>query len=443
MNKCVREHQLLEKMWDKIMDGFVSIKKHLPESQHHFLDLLYATYHMFTMLYERFPEYSIFWSLKLGDIAWVRSKLEVDEGIWDSCVQSECWVEISYSWYHQATTLQPDIGALHWNLMPLIKYDALSALFLLYKTLTARKACLAAHTDEGINKSIDLLMKLASSCPPEIKFFINSHISDFLRKDQDLAPIKQMEYLQIHKPILMTRAKSDLQTIQIAVCGISSLTLEASKCKLEAASTAKEKHKVTKMSEVSTEDISGHLKPRLVHNIAFQLLSFALENPQNERIHRHIHIWLIFLDFIQTHPAQMAWVVKAFPWSHLTQYATWLLRRRRDQNQLLPPQHDIEGFPFALGYCPLPEEILVRGLNITGTFFPENYFANCSTVPNTIYRESPYPGVIETTGMGIIRQEKILWLLMRLAKSRTWIVYNPTCSQFTISPKLGTFLRRD
>ncbi|KAK6495789.1 hypothetical protein TWF481_002835 [Arthrobotrys musiformis] len=107
--------------------------------------------------------------------------------------------------------------------------------------------------------------------------------------------------------------------------------------------------------------------------LAFDILSLFFNSAKNPSVQPHVHVWLVFLNYLEKYPEGIALVVKRFPWEKMARYGTALLKETNEA--IIERIQDNETFPIAQNDpYPLPEEYLMRGLKITEGYCLDNYF---------------------------------------------------------------------
>ncbi|KAK6336895.1 hypothetical protein TWF718_009683 [Orbilia javanica] len=76
----------------------------------------------------------------------------------------------------------------------------------------------------------------------------------------------------------------------------------------------------------------------------------------------------------------------------------------------------------------------MRGLEITRTYFPYGYF-------NKFADDDEIEELVELPSMVAVREERILWLMVKFTHYGTWIRFDPVKYEFIVSKKLMEALK--
>ncbi|KAK6336133.1 hypothetical protein TWF696_001700 [Orbilia brochopaga] len=469
LRKLAIKYAMPARMWRHGIHSFLELLRHrLPDSFEHMLEFIYLSYAMIALLYETVPAFADTWVECLGDLG--RYRMAIEEG---DPRDRDVWMHVSRFWYAKGTDRQPNVGRLYHHLAILARPNILQQLFFYCKALAVAQPFSAAREsiltlfDPTALKEQDIEGNQSADAT-----FVLLHSICFTFVNQDAFAEKKDEYLDLlDKKIGAAKLKFKVQGVYIAICGVASLfqyNLKEGRMKL--ATTAKENEKATKEAEASYKaaqmqkqepdnslppgpvidgsDAKNPLATRppeldpslnfdisLTHaqELAFDILTLAFDRENDPAVQPHIHVWLVFLNYLKDYPEGMALIVKKFPWEKLAHYATQLLKKRRSDEAVLARIHDSDSFPIVQkGFRPLPEEFMMRGLEIARRYFPYGYFSRIQVDDDE--------RLIELPSMNLVREEKMLWLLVKFANG-PWLRYDPNRFSFTVSPELRALLQ--
>ena len=154
----------------------------------------------------------------------------------------------------------------------------------------------------------------------------------------------------------------------------------------------------------------------------------VLECTNDSNVLSFVHVMMVFLSYLTTHPRAMALLQTEFPWALLAAYLNSLLQVCKDDANI----HD-EEFPEEVGTDddppprPLPEDYGMKGLRWSDGYWPDGWFRD-----EKIDAEEQ---LFEVASMVGRRRIRILWLAYRMARRPTWIKYNATINQFQVVPR--------
>ncbi|KAK6335811.1 hypothetical protein TWF730_003188 [Orbilia blumenaviensis] len=471
LRKLATKYAMPARMWRHGIHSFLELLRHrLPDSFEHMLAFIYLAYSMMALLYETVPAFADTWVECLGDLG--RYRMAIEEG---DPRDREVWMHVSRFWYSKGTDRQPHVGRLYHHLAILARPNILQQLFFYCKALAVAQPFSAAR--ESILTLFDptaLKEQDVEGNQSADAVFVLLHSICFTVVNQDAFAEKEEEYLDLlQKKITISKLKFKVPGVYIAICGVASLfqyNLKEGRMKL--ATTAKENQAATTEAETkykaslqNATDKESILPPgpvidgydprdaltvelpeldpsvsfdiSLTHafKLAFDILSLCFGRGSDAAVQPHIHVWLVFLDYLKHYPEGMALVVKAFPWEQMAQYGTALLKKHKGSDATLEKIHDSESFPAVQkGSRPLPEEYMMRGLEIARRYFPYGYFSQIIDDDERL---------IELPSMNAIREEKMLWLMVKFADYGPWIKYDRVRSTFTVSTELHGLLHAD
>ncbi|KAJ6257488.1 hypothetical protein Dda_7273 [Drechslerella dactyloides] len=470
LRKLAIKYAMPARMWRHGIHSFLELLRHrLPDSFEHMLEFIYLAYAMMALLYETVPAFADTWVECLGDLG--RYRMAIEEG---DPRDREVWMHVSRFWYSKGTDRQPNVGRLYHHLAILARPNILQQLFFYCKALAVAQPFSAAREsiltlfDPTALKEQDIEGNQSADAT-----FVLLHSICFTFVNQDAFADKKVDYLDLlDKKIGVTKLKFKVQGVYIAICGVASLfQYNLKEGRMKMATTAKENEKATKDAETSYKAaqmqkqdpdnslppgpvIDGHdpknslsvsppeLDPSLnfdislthAQELAFDILTLAFDRENDPAVQPHIHVWLVFLNYLKEYPEGMALIVRNFPWEKLAHYATQLLKKRRTDEAALERIHDSDSFPVVQkGFRPLPEEFMMRGLEIARRYFPYGYFSRIQVDDDE--------RLIELPSMNLVREEKMLWLLVKFANYGPWLKYDPNRFSFSVSAELRTVLQ--
>ncbi|KAJ6258181.1 hypothetical protein Dda_7100 [Drechslerella dactyloides] len=471
LRKLAIKYAMPARMWRHGIHSFLELLRHrLPDSFEHMLEFIYLAYAMMALLYETVPAFADTWVECLGDLG--RYRMAIEEG---DPRDREVWMHVSRFWYSKGTDRQPNVGRLYHHLAILARPNILQQLFFYCKALAVAQPFSAAREsiltlfDPTALKEQDIEGNQSADAT-----FVFLHSICFTFVNQNVFADKKADYLDLlDKNIGVTKLKFKVQGVYIAICGVASLfQYNLKEGRMKMATTAKENEKATKDAETSykatqmqKQDTDNSLPPgpvidshdpknslsvsppeldpslnfdiALTHaqQLAFDILTLAFGRENDPAVQPHIHVWLVFLNYLKEYPEGMALIVRNFPWEKIAHYATQLLKKRRADKAALERIHDSDSFPVAQkGFRPLPEEFMMRGLEIARRYFPYRYFSR-------IQVDDDDERLIELPSMNLVREEKMLWLLVKFANYGPWLKYDPNRFSFSVSAELQAVLQ--
>ncbi|KAK6343088.1 hypothetical protein TWF718_008462 [Orbilia javanica] len=468
LRKLATKYAMPARMWRHGIHSFLELLRHrLPESFEHMLAFIYLAYSMMALLYETVPAFADTWVECLGDLG--RYRMAIEEG---DPRDREVWMHVSRFWYSKGTDRQPHVGRLYHHLAILARPNILQQLFFYCKALAVAQPFSAAREsiltlfDPNALKEQDIEGNQSADA-----VFVLLHSICFTAVNQDAFPEKKEEYLELlDKKIGVSKIKFKVPGVYIAICGVASLfqyNLKEGRMKL--ATTAKENQKATAEAEAIYKstlqnnpekenllppgpvidgynpkdalytqppelDTAASLDISLSHaqTLAFEILSLFFDRGTDAAVQPHIHVWLVFLDYLKNYPGGMALIVKKFPWEQMAEYGTHLLKKHKHNEATLERIQASNTFPAVQkGSRPLPEEYMMRGLEIARRYFPYGYFSKMVDDDERL---------IELASMGAVREEKMLWLMVKFANYGPWIVFDPVKCSFSVSNDLKNLL---
>ncbi|EPS38433.1 hypothetical protein H072_7821 [Dactylellina haptotyla CBS 200.50] len=470
LRKLATKYAMPARMWRHGIHSFLELLRHrLPDSFEHMLAFIYLAYSMMALLYETVPAFADTWVECLGDLG--RYRMAIEEG---DPRDREVWMNVSRFWYSKGTDRQPHVGRLYHHLAILARPNILQQLFFYCKALAVSQPFSAAREsiltlfDPTALKEQDIEGNQSADA-----VFVLLHSICFTLVNQDAFAEKKGEYLDLlESKIKVLKLKFKIPGAHIAICGISSLfQYNLKEGRMKMSTTMKENQKATSDAEAAYKAAQAQksepdntlppgavidnydpkmalsvplpeLDPSVNHDIslshaqelAFDILSLAFDRGADAACQPHIHIWLVFLDYLKQYPEGMALIVKNFPWEQMTQYATDLLKKRKNDEAAMARIHDSNIFPVVQkGFRPLPEEYMLRGLEIARRYFPYGYFSKIQVDDDE--------RLIELPSMNLVREEKILWLMVRFAAYGPWIKYDAARLSFSVSAELKSLLQ--
>ncbi|KAK6532708.1 hypothetical protein TWF281_006886 [Arthrobotrys megalospora] len=470
LRKLATKYAMPARMWRHGIHSFLELLRHrLPDSFEHMLAFIYLAYSMMALLYETVPAFADTWVECLGDLG--RYRMAIEEG---DPRDREVWMHVSRFWYSKGTDRQPHVGRLYHHLAILARPNILQQLFFYCKALAVAQPFSAAREsiltlfDPTALKEQDIEGNQSADA-----VFVLLHSICFTFVNQDAFAEKKEEYLDLlDKKIGAAKLKFKVPGVYIAICGVASLfQYNLKEGRMKMATTAQENQKATNDAEAAYKAalqskpepenllppgpvIDGYdpknallvplpeLNPSVSFDIslthaqelAFDILSLCFDRGIDAAVQPHIHVWLVFLDYLKHYPEGMALIVRTFPWEQMAQYGTALLKKRKGDEAALDRIHDSETFPVVQkGFRPLPEEYMMRGLEIARRYFPYGYFSKMVDDDERL---------IELPSMGAVREEKMLWLMVKFANYGPWIRYDPVRFTFSVSNDLKSLLQR-
>ncbi|EGX47219.1 hypothetical protein AOL_s00091g40 [Orbilia oligospora ATCC 24927] len=436
VNKLATKHNMPNRM---CLHGVYNIlelfRSHKLEDSERISSFLSYAYSMMALLYETKPVFADTWIECLGYLARYHMAIQSDPR------DRNTWMDSSRSWYSKGAYRQPHIGSFYHYLAVVSRLDTLQQLFFYYKALAVTQPFSAARES--------ILTLFADIASQEVQLdhdvFISLHSICFTSVNQNTFDKKKDEYLGLLKTsIPINKPKFKASGAYIAICGVASLfQYNLENGSMQVATTSEENQHTTADADADAADNepkdallfrpselnSDTLNISLIctQELAFDILSL-LFSCEGNGVQPHIHVWLVFLDYLKYYPNGIALIFKRFPWKQMTQYGTALLKEKKSNKAFLERVQDSKSFPTVEGLQPLPEEYMMRGLEIAGKYFPGDYFSGVTDNDET-------ESFVEPPQIDAAREEKILWLMVRVASYYPWVRFDPVEYDFSILNK--------
>ncbi|TGJ70128.1 hypothetical protein EYR41_006113 [Orbilia oligospora] len=449
INKLATKYKMPARLWEHGIRRFLELLRGcLPASHEHMLRFIYIAYSAVSLLFETTSAFTDIWIECLGDLARYRTAIACDlDNHNKQCGCESTWIRTSKYWYSKGVNRQPHLGRLHHHLAVVTDSDILQQLFLYYKALAVTQQYPIAG--KTIFKSINLIQGGNKSMKD---VFTSLHSMFYTATNRNAFTQKKNECLKLlGNEVATSRLEFKIPGAYIAICGIASLFQYNTKDGRTKLATARENKRATTDSEAKhtppSEFINNSYEPNApfiqppklnpksrdvsliyAQELAFEILSMFLRG-YDPAVQPHIHIWLVFLNYLKHYPKGMDIPFEKFPWEEMAKYGTALLERNQGNKAVLEGVQNSEIFPAS---SPLPEEYLMSGLEITQGYFPGNYFDEIVDDDKRL---------IELPSATAIREEKMLWLMIKFANYGSWIQFDPIEYKFNVSSELTETLK--
>ncbi|KAI5812384.1 hypothetical protein BZA77DRAFT_390754 [Pyronema omphalodes] len=473
LKKLAQKYSMPARMWRHGIHSFLELLRHrLPHSLEHMLTFIYLAYSMMALLYETVPAFEETWIECLGDLGRYRMAIE-DDDVRDR----EVWQNCAKFWYSKAADKNPNVGRLYHHLAILARPNIVHQFFYYCKSLgvvqpfnSARESILTVF-DPIYNKDLFSQKNVTVT-----SLFIQLHCITFTQVDFDkIDPlISQLE------PLLkdsISRSGVDWKAVgfHMAACNITSLyqygkadsilrevwkmdarmhgrqqveedttsplenSAEANTASEPAAgalpsSFGNDQRKLATGTDLENAiDGSSNSMPFISFNaskrLAYTVLTLVLERHHDPNVMPHLLAWMVFLNHIVRYERAKHLIEMDFPFQSLIQALNKLYVDSHEPPALYGADID-DKLRYVQGERPLPEEFDLLGFEWAQNYMETEWFTEKPIDTEERCQESE--------GMEKTRQQRILWLAVKLSavKQNDWIAFDPSSKSFSIHPSL-------
>lgn len=423
LQRLASKYSMPARMWRHGIHSFLELLRHrLPASLEHMLTFIYLAYSMMALLYETVPAFEDTWIECLGDLG--RYRMAIEE---DNIHDREIWTGVSRHWYGKASDKAPTTGRLYHHLAILARPNALQQLFYYIKSLCVSIPFLSAR-DSVMTLFEPLLGDGAHRLQPIDADFVRAHGILFSRRSPDkLAPSINSFLSQLDNHIARTTKRWMETGYYIAITNICGLMQYSSDVSFLSKSSKPRRQDETDTA-MADADVSIRLDDTFhsVLDLFSRTSGVVLRRYGDPNTYPYLHVTLTFLLHLSTQTPEMM--------EHVEHHFTWALLAEM-LNALLSSTENIRfessEFPSSAGTRedsrPLPEDYAMRGLVWTEGYFPDSWFTS-----KRVDDEERY---LEIASMTEERKTRCLWIGVRLAEHRKWLLYNQSSKQFETTPR--------
>ncbi|KAF4480630.1 Telomerase-binding protein EST1A [Colletotrichum fructicola Nara gc5] len=409
------------RMWRHGIHSFLELLRHrLPASLEHMLTFIYLAYSMMALLYETVPTFEDTWIECLGDLGRYRMAIEDDD-----LKDREVWTSVSRHWYSKASDKAPTTGRLYHHLAILARPNALQQLFYYAKSLCVPIPFLSAREsimtlfEPHLNGSPTRLQEIDAA-------FVRAHGILFSGRNQEQFAPSVDEFigsLDNHIGRTTRRWMEGAYYIGIALgCSLLEYGSESNVIMRTIKSGARTDEPDTAMQGIEAAAPSQKFLDALdfacrTHDVVFRRFGDPSVTP-------YLHVTLSFLHHLSKFPVAMAHIESKIPWKLISLMLNTLVGTcsRFDK---------IEGETFPRNEKesprPLPDDFAQRGLLWVEKYYPADWFTAAK-----IDDEEKY---FEVASMMEERQDRCLWLGVRLASTGAWLTYDKNLRQFSVASR--------
>ncbi|KAJ5709082.1 DNA/RNA-binding domain E.t1.c1-type [Penicillium malachiteum] len=368
LTRLADQYYMPARMWRHGIHSFLEVmRQQLPKSMDFLLSYIYVSYSMISLLLESVGAFKETWMECLGDLARYRMAIEESD-----MGERETWAGISRYWYNQDALIIPEQGRIQHHLAVLARPDGLRQLF------HYTKALVSVISFENAQESIALLFKptnnkgkegMQRTQNPMIATFIAAHGILFAGGSKERFPILAKRFLSFLRKELPRLNRNPQEGVYL-------------RFPLQGAYLA-------------------------VHTIAF-----FLEQNGTPAMDWSAHTSLAFIWCLALSPPAMQRLETIIPWLPVINYLNRLFRPETDFSHI-----ENESFPIRLDEDrkQLTEDFFIRGQVWSQQYHPPGFFDNASS-------EDSRP-VVEEESTIKQRQNRCLWLGVRIAMIGRWITY--------------------
>ncbi|KAK0392861.1 hypothetical protein NLU13_2355 [Sarocladium strictum] len=414
LKRLASKYSMPARMWRHGIHSFLELLRHnLPESRDYMLTFIYLAYSIMALLYETVPAFDETWIECLGDLSRYRMAIE-EEDIRDR----EIWTGVSRNWYSKASEKSPTTGRLYHHLAILARPDALQQLFYYSKSL-----CVVIPFPSARESIVTLFEPLLD---PE-NTLNNSVDAAFVRVQGMLFTGKATkDELSAWRSDFLARFDSHIGRTR-RPCSL--LGFGDEKNILMRAITQRSDDGYGVATEENSTEVLRRETFEAALSFAVEAWSIVIQRWGDVNTLACHHTMLVFLLHLSRFPAAMAHVEKKLPWKLISIMLNYLL----DTTQYRPKLEDSDGentfaAPKNDSHRPLPDDYALRGLIYAEDYLPKGMF------PVDFDEDEKY---IEMSSMAEDRVKRILWIGCKIARSRTWLVWDAGNNEF------GTTLEYD
>ena len=464
LSRLAAKYSMPARMWRHGIHAFLEVLRHrLPHSLDYMLAFIYTAYSMMALLYETVPAFEDTWIECLGDLGRYRMAIE-DDDIKDR----EVWSGVARFWYEKAANKSPNTGRLYHHLAILARPYTLQQLSLYTRSLTciipfeSSKASImtlfspilegkesafyrASSMETIFIKAHALLFTGGSSLAYNecIQRLCNGVFDNYIRRVT--AKFKEQGVFAA-----LSNISSLFEYGALAVDGTSRSTLwlafEESRSRKEAAKASQRPENVenapsppsrpAKAVPLSPKERDKSLRSiARASELAFGTLRIALLRLGDKNVYPMIHVYLVFIYSMLDIDDAMHIFEQHVPWVEIVDFLNSMIKLSAEPDMSpsrvfakpFPTPHDGVGRP-------LPEDFVMRGQPWTELFFPHTWFSDASI--------DDEERTLELPSFTAPRGQRMVWLGLRIADLKKWLLYNIESRTFEVSQQVKDSLKR-
>ena len=464
LSRLAAKYSMPAKMWRHEIHAFLEVLRHrLPHSLDHMLAFIYTAYSMMALLYETVSAFKDTWIECLGDLGRYRMAIE-DDDIKDR----EVWSGVARFWYGKAADKSPNTGRLYHHLAILARPYTLQQLSLYTRSLTcitpfeSSKASIMTLFSPILEEKESAYYR-ASSMETII---IKAHALLFTGGSNLLYNecIQQLCSGVFDNYIGRAAAKFKEQGVFAAISNICSLfeygalavdgtsksilrlAFEESRSKKEAAKASQRPEVIEntplspgrplKAVPLSSQERDISLRSiACASDLAFGILRVALLRVGDKNVYPLVHIYLVFIYSMLNIDAAMQIFEQHIPWADIANFLNSIIKLLAEPD-MFPSRIFAKLFPTpkeGVGR-PLPEDFVMRGQLWTEFFFPHTWFTDASI--------DDEERTLELPSFTAPRGQRMVWLGLRIADLKKWLIYDIESRTFEVSQCVKEFPKR-
>lgn len=427
LRRLASKYAMPARMWRHGIHSFLELLRHnLPNSRDYMLTFIYLAYSIMALLYETVPAFDETWIECLGDLSRYRMAIE-EEDIRDR----EIWTGVSRNWYSKASEKSPTTGRLYHHLAILARPNALQQLFCYSKSLCVVNPFLSAR--ESIVTLFDPLLDPENTQNTSVDAaFVRVHGVLFNGKatKDELASLRS-EFLGTLDGHIGRTGRRWLESGYFTGISLACSLLgfgDEKNILMRAIAEESQETDGARGAENATEVLrTENFEAAL--SFAVETWSIVIRRWGDINTLTCHHTMLVFLLHMSRFPAAMTHIEDKLPWKLISIMLNHLLDTT-DYHPKLEDTDDEDAFaaPKNDSHRPLPDDYALRGLIYAEDYLPSSMF------PADFDEDEKY---IEMSSMAEDRVKRILWIGCKIARSRTWLVWDARNNEF------GTVLKYD
>ncbi|KAJ6022028.1 DNA/RNA-binding domain E.t1.c1-type [Penicillium herquei] len=415
LTRLADQYYMPARMWRHGIHSFLEVmRQQLPKSMDFLLSYIYVSYSMISLLLESVGAFKETWMECLGDLARYRMAIEESD-----MGHRETWAGISRYWYNQDALIIPEQGRIQHHLAVLARPDGLRQIF------HYTKALVSVIPFENAQESIALLFKPTNNKGkegmerrqnPMIAAFIATHGILFTGGSKEQFPILAKRFLSFLRRELPRLNRNPQEGIYLVSSNFASIlqyghpkTVETLGWTFSSAPNNETSDSTCSQSAISnlTSEVPSQGAYLAVHTLAF-----FLEQNGTPAMDWSAHTSLAFIWCLALSPPAMQRLETIIPWLPVVKYLNRLFRPDTDFSHI---EH--ESFPIRLDEDrqQLTEDFFIRGQVWSQQYHPPGFFDNASSEDNR--------PTVEEEATIVQRQNRCLWLGVRIAMIGRWITY--------------------
>ncbi|KAL2212749.1 hypothetical protein CC79DRAFT_1365023 [Sarocladium strictum] len=427
LRRLASKYSMPARMWRHGIHSFLELLRHnLPESREYMLTFIYLAYSIMALLYETVPAFDETWIECLGDLSRYRMAIEEDD-----IRDREIWTGVSRNWYSKASEKSPTTGRLYHHLAILARPNALQQLFCYSKSLCVVIPFPSAR--ESIITLFDPLLEPENTRDISVdSAFVRVQGVLFTGKaNKDELASWRGEFLERLDGHIGRTGRRWLESGYFTGISLACSLLgfgDEKNVLMQIITQGMEEGDGAMADESSTEVMRKENFDAAL-SFAVETWSIAIQRWGDVNTLTLHHTMLVFLLHMSRFPAAMAFIEKKMPWKLMSIMLNYLL----DTTDYRPKLEDQDGentfvAPRNDAHRPLPDDYALRGLIYADEYLPKTMF------PKDFDEDEKF---IEMSSMAESRVKRILWIGSKIARSRTWLIWDASNNEF------GTALEYD